>query len=80
MKLLTEALDANVARCGDELALRFLTTGDMDGPVVELTFEEFQRRALRVAEFLSSRETGRCCSTRRGLSLSWRCTVVFTPV
>ena len=52
MKLLTHALNDHALQRSDALALRFLETGDVDGPVVEIGFGEFRERALRVAATL----------------------------
>ena len=55
MKLLTQALDDHAERSGESLALRFLVTGDCDGPVVELTYGAFHSKVLAVARELQSR-------------------------
>ncbi len=52
MKLLTHALNDHALQRSDALALRFLETGDVDVPMLEIGFGAFRERSLRGAATL----------------------------
>jgi acyl-CoA synthetase (AMP-forming)/AMP-acid ligase II len=56
-KTLVEVVQEQAALRGASVAIRYLTTGDVTGPTVELSFAELAGRASAVAAMLQSRIT-----------------------
>jgi acyl-CoA synthetase (AMP-forming)/AMP-acid ligase II/alkylation response protein AidB-like acyl-CoA dehydrogenase/acyl carrier protein len=50
---LIDALRARAAERGPALAYRFLTTGDLDGPVEEVTYQSLERKARALGAWLA---------------------------
>ena len=53
MKLLTHQLLARRETTSDQPILRYLVTGDVDGTVIEWSYDDLVGRALAVAEALT---------------------------